>query len=123
MNHKQSPSSSAQMKKVRKEIRDLSNLEWDAIVNALWIMKETTDTDGTILYGKHFISYDSMISKHMTAGHRTYRTFLIFEFRHPTTTLDVLLNTQTVLLKIQLSIQEEIKLTSDQSLVYFTAFG
>ena len=80
VNHKQSSSRSAQMKKVRKEIRDLSTSEWDAIVNALWIMKETTDTDGTILYGKHFISYDSMISKHMTAGHRTHKIFLIFEY-------------------------------------------
>jgi hypothetical protein len=80
VNHKQSSSSSAQMKKVRKEVRDLSTSEWDAIVNALWIMKETTDSDGILLYGKHFISYDSMISKHMTAGHRAHRTFLIFEY-------------------------------------------
>ena len=56
------------MKKVRKEIRALSTSEWDAVVRALWIMKQTSDSDGKALYGKHYISYDSMISKHMTAG-------------------------------------------------------
>ena len=56
------------MKRVRKEIRDLSDQEWYHVVRALWIMKVTTDTDGKFYYGPNFISYDSMISKHMIAG-------------------------------------------------------
>lgn len=62
------------MKKVRKEIRALTISEWDAVVRALWIMKQTSDSDGKTLYGKHFISYDSMISKHMTAGNENHLT-------------------------------------------------
>lgn len=56
------------MNRVRKEIRDLSESEWYHVVRALWIMKVTSDADGKLYYGSHFVSYDSMISKHMVAG-------------------------------------------------------
>ena len=76
-NHRQISNSSSQMKKVRREIRDLSASEWDAIVKALWIMKQTSDSYGKTLYGRHYISYDSMISKHMTAGNRPHQFFYL----------------------------------------------
>lgn len=56
------------MVRVRREIRALSSTEWQTIVQALWVMKNATTEDGRRLYGPNFISYDAMISKHITAG-------------------------------------------------------
>lgn len=56
------------MKRVRREIRDLSTLEWQEIVNAFWVMKTTSDSDGKKFFGAKFISYDSMVAKHIAAG-------------------------------------------------------
>jgi hypothetical protein len=56
------------MVRVRREIRDLSFSEWNTVVRALWVMKNTTTEEGRRLYGPEFISYNAMVSKHMTAG-------------------------------------------------------
>jgi hypothetical protein len=57
-----------EMVRVRREIRDLSFSEWNTVVRALWVMKNTTTEEGRRLYGPEFISYNAMVSKHMTAG-------------------------------------------------------
>lgn len=56
------------MKRVRREIRDLGANDWLNVVEAMWIMKTTNDADGKNEYGQSFISYDSMVSKHMDAA-------------------------------------------------------
>jgi hypothetical protein len=63
-----SPVNRSEMVRVRREIRDLSSSEWNTVVRALWVMKNTTTEDGRRLYGSDFISYDAMVSKHITAG-------------------------------------------------------
>lgn len=55
-------------KKVRREIRELSSNEWDDVVKAMWIMKTTSDADGKRKFGRFFVSYDTMVAKHMTAA-------------------------------------------------------
>lgn len=53
---------------VRREIRDISVDEWDKVVEAIWIMKTKSDSDGKSDYGQSFVSYDTMILKHMDAA-------------------------------------------------------
>jgi hypothetical protein len=60
------------MKRIRKEIRDLSREEWNKVCDAFWIMKTTSDDTGKSKYGESFVSYDTMVSKHITAGKTTY---------------------------------------------------
>lgn len=55
-------------KRVRREIRDLSPRDWNAVVAAMWIMKNTGDSDGKKKYGAFFVSYDTMVAKHMSAA-------------------------------------------------------
>ncbi len=56
------------LKRIRREIRSLSSEEWNAVVEAFWVMKNTGDVDGRIKFGSKFVSYDSMVAKHMIAG-------------------------------------------------------
>lgn len=55
-------------KRVRREIRDLSERDWNAVVAAMWIMKTTSDYDGRIKFGDFFVSYDTMVAKHISAA-------------------------------------------------------
>ena len=55
-------------KRVRREIRDLSQREWNAVVAAMWIMKNTSDAAGRAKYGVFFVSYDTMVAKHISAA-------------------------------------------------------
>ena len=63
-----SDSNKKRNKRVRKEIRDLSDNEWDRIVEALWIMKETSESKGKKLYGDDYRNYDGLVKKHMRAS-------------------------------------------------------
>ena len=56
------------LKRVRREIRDLPLNEWNDVVDAMWIMKRTEDIDGKKKYGRFFISYDTLVAKHITAS-------------------------------------------------------
>ena len=42
----------------RYEIRDLSDEMWGHVVDCLWIMKNTSHTDGQTRYGSKFLTYD-----------------------------------------------------------------
>ena len=55
-------------KRIRREIRDLSEREWNAVVAAMWIMKKTSDANGRAKYGDFFVSYDTMVAKHISAA-------------------------------------------------------
>lgn len=52
------------IKRIRKEIRTLSNTEWNNVVKAFWVMKLTNDNEGKRKYGNRFISYDRLVLKH-----------------------------------------------------------
>ena len=54
-------------KRIRREIRSLSMEEWDKVVNAMWVMKTTSMTDGKASYGEAFKTYDSFVLKHALA--------------------------------------------------------
>lgn len=54
--------------RLRNEIRSLSIQEWDDVVNAIWIMKNTSLQDGILLYGSKFVTYDRMLAKHAHAA-------------------------------------------------------
>ena len=45
---------------VRKDIRSLSEAEWDDVVEALWVMKRTPLEAGRRVYGAAYRSYDSL---------------------------------------------------------------
>ena len=52
-------------KRIRKEMRDLSSKEWNRIVDAMWIMKENSDSKGKKKYGEDFRNYDELVKKHI----------------------------------------------------------
>ena len=52
------------MTRLRKEIRSLSASEWDAVVQAFWVMKTVPLAQGIAKYGAHYITYDIMVAKH-----------------------------------------------------------
>ena len=54
--------------RIRKEIRDLPQSEWNDVAAAMWIMKKTSDADGIRKYGKWFVNYDTMVAMHMNAA-------------------------------------------------------
>ena len=54
--------------RIRKEIRSLSKHEWNEVVEAMNIMKNSTIQEGKVKYGNHFVTYDYMISKHAHAA-------------------------------------------------------
>jgi len=54
--------------RLRKEIRDLDQDEWQRVVRAIWIMKETPTYVGRQKYGKLYCSYDRLILKHVRAA-------------------------------------------------------
>ena len=54
--------------RVRRELRDLPKAEFDAIVNAMWIMKKLSPAEGEAKYGKHFRTYDSFVAQHIEAS-------------------------------------------------------
>ena len=55
-------------KRIRREVRDLPSRDWDNVVNAMWIMKKLSDADGKRKYGEFFVSYDTMVAKHISAA-------------------------------------------------------
>jgi hypothetical protein len=54
--------------RVRREIRSLQASEWKAVVDAFWVIKRLSSTDGRNLYGESFISYNDLVDKHMAAA-------------------------------------------------------
>ncbi len=57
------------LQRIRQEIRTLTPMAWQQIVDALWIMKTIKSTiAGRQIYGKEFISYDDLVSKHAIAA-------------------------------------------------------
>merc|ERR1719499_1614893 len=51
-------------KKVRKEIRQLTEQELADYIDAMWIMKRKTMSEGKALYGEDYISYDRLVDMH-----------------------------------------------------------
>ena len=58
---------SAAPKRVRRELRSLSDDEWDRVVDAMWTMKTMSAADGAALYGASFRNYDALVVKHAVA--------------------------------------------------------
>lgn len=90
--------------RVRREIRTLSNEEWDRIVDAMWIMKTETMDRGQELYGDKFRTYDYFVVRHAIAatdtrgdqGHRgahfiNWHTAFVLEFENVLMTIDPLI--------------------------------
>ena len=50
--------------RIRKEVRTLSSSEWENVVTAFWIMKNTSQSEGAALYGSAFKNYDYFTSQH-----------------------------------------------------------
>lgn len=63
----EAPTISLEDKRIRREIRSLSSKDWEAVVNAMWIMKTTSLTEGQNLYGPSFKPYDHFVVKHAVA--------------------------------------------------------
>mmetsp|Transcript_11889 Transcript_11889/g.27721 ORF Transcript_11889/g.27721 Transcript_11889/m.27721 type:complete len:476 (-) Transcript_11889:410-1837(-) len=57
----------ASSQRVRREIRSLSAADWDAVVAAMWTMKNETMSSGISKYGSAFRSYDYFVVKHAVA--------------------------------------------------------
>eukprot|EP01128_Nolandella_sp_AFSM9_P003523 TRINITY_DN1517_c0_g1_i4.p1 TRINITY_DN1517_c0_g1~~TRINITY_DN1517_c0_g1_i4.p1 ORF type:complete len:449 (+),score=105.56 TRINITY_DN1517_c0_g1_i4:353-1699(+) len=57
----------ASTQRVRREVRELSTTEWQAVVDAMWIMKTTSQEDGEALYGSSFKIHDYFVTKHAVA--------------------------------------------------------
>ena len=55
-------------KRVRKEIRMLSDKQWNRVVDAMKVMKFTSDEEGKKLYGPYYRSYDSLVAQHAAAA-------------------------------------------------------
>ena len=55
-------------KRVRRELRELSNDAWNRVVAAIWVMKKTSDKEGVKKYGLRYLSYDSLLRKHIIAA-------------------------------------------------------
>lgn len=53
---------------VRKEVRDLTSLEWSQFVDAFWIMKNTSQLELTAKYGKYCFVYDKFVVQHAKAA-------------------------------------------------------
>merc|ERR1719189_2053291 len=51
-------------KRIRREIRDLSDNQWDRIVDAMNIMKNTSESDGREIYGEFYQNYDVLVCQH-----------------------------------------------------------
>lgn len=72
------------MKRVRKEIRELTLEQWYSVVDAMWILKEVNDSDGKAEFGPKFVSYDTLVAKHIAAGWatkaplKTIKTYLTY---------------------------------------------
>lgn len=54
--------------RIRREVRDLSQTEWNKVVRAIWRMKELTTTIGQETYGPFYQSFDSLVLKHANAA-------------------------------------------------------
>ena len=52
---------------IRKEIRDLDISEWNAIADAMNIMKTVSEEEGQAIYGKYFRNMDSLTCQHSKA--------------------------------------------------------
>lgn len=56
------------VQRVRQELRTLSSTEWTRVVDAMWIMKNTSNAYGAARYGPAFRSYDTFVLKHAVAS-------------------------------------------------------
>jgi len=54
----------ATTQRIRYEIRDLAPAEWQAVVDAFWIMKNTSLAAGRAMYGPSFRTWDYIVVKH-----------------------------------------------------------
>ena len=72
-------------KRIRKEVRALSDDQWQRIVDALWIMKNVDQDTGREIYGTEYRSYDSMVCQHAlcalsTWGDQGHRNPVVCDF-------------------------------------------
>ena len=56
--------SAMKQKRIRREVRDLSSVEWQKITDAMNIMKYTDGDDGRVIYGDNYRSYDELVCFH-----------------------------------------------------------
>ena len=54
--------------RTRREVRALSTDEWRRVVDAMNVMKVTSDADGREQYGPAYRSYDSFVAEHYAAA-------------------------------------------------------
>lgn len=59
-------------KRVRKSIETLTIEEFDAYADAIWTMKQTPQSEGEVLYGKDFVTYDRLVCYHISAAINEY---------------------------------------------------
>merc|ERR1719242_999959 len=55
-------------KRVRAEIRDISDDQWDRVANAMNIMKNLSEVDGQAMYGDYYRNYDNLVCQHAVAS-------------------------------------------------------
>eukprot|EP01084_Bolivina_argentea_P139813 245914_1 len=58
---------SMKQKRIRKEIRDISNTQWKRIANAMNLMKYIPTESGHTIFGDNFINYDGLVCQHHRA--------------------------------------------------------
>ena len=56
-------------KRIRREIRDISDDQWDRIVDAMNIMKYIPEDVGKEIYGDYYRNYDNMVCQHYIAAY------------------------------------------------------
>ena len=54
-------------KRIRSEIRDISDDQWDRIAHAMNIMKYIPEDVGKEMYGDYYRNYDNMVCQHYIA--------------------------------------------------------
>ena len=55
-------------RRVRREVRSLSEAEWGDVVDAMWTMKRLGQAEGEARYGPAFRTYDSFVAQHVVAS-------------------------------------------------------
>merc|ERR1719242_459588 len=51
-------------KRIRAEIRDISDDQWTRVVDAMNIMKNLSESEGRAIYGDYYRNYDNLVCQH-----------------------------------------------------------
>jgi hypothetical protein len=87
--------------RIRREIRQLSSSEWQKVVDAYWIMKNTPQEEGEAKYGPYYKQFDYFPSKHavtttdsrgdqghFSAAFMTWHSAFLLEFENSLLSID-----------------------------------